>query len=296
MSLYTRIRGKVHGPFDESQIQEMIQNGRIGRFNEISEDGTTWIKASERSDLFPVRRSTSKSSSHELSINADHETGSGGQEWFLSNDGITGTGPFSMAEIKAMVAEGKANPGTTLVWKQGENAQILQSIPEYFNSGESAKTIPDDDIPVASSAGSFKDKSSGSVAAECPYCRKTVFSGTSFCPHCGKALPKRKNTNEVVGRCKECNSPLTGNMLICPRCGTVPVFMDQIPKNRVVYILLALLGCGLFGIHNFYARRKSNAMMQLILTITIVGAPITAIWCIVEAFSVSTDGDGVPMI
>ncbi|MDO5580028.1 MAG: GYF domain-containing protein [Planctomycetia bacterium] len=297
MAMYTRIRGKIHGPFDESQIQEMIQNGRIGRFNDVSEDGKTWIKASEIPDLFPARHSASRSSSqNDLTLNEASAAKPEDQQWFLSNDGITGTGPFSMREIKAMAAAGKANPATTLVWRQGENAQVLQSVPEYLDTGAAKNKTSEDDIPVAASVSSGKENIAGSSAEICPFCKKTVFTGTAFCPHCGKALPKKKNTNEIVGRCKECNTPLTGNMRICPRCGTVPVFADQVPKNRVVYILLALLFCGLFGAHNFYAKRKETALKQLLLTVTIVGSPITAIWCLVEAFTVSVDGDGVPMV
>jgi TM2 domain-containing membrane protein YozV len=40
----------------------------------------------------------------------------------------------------------------------------------------------------------------------------------------------------------------------------------------------------LFGAHNFYLKRTGIAVVQLILTITVVGSAVTLIWIIVDAF------------
>jgi TM2 domain-containing membrane protein YozV len=50
----------------------------------------------------------------------------------------------------------------------------------------------------------------------------------------------------------------------------------------VAYILWFFLG--LFGAHNFYLGRTGVAVAQLILSIIIVGLPITLIWVLVDAF------------
>jgi TM2 domain-containing membrane protein YozV len=50
----------------------------------------------------------------------------------------------------------------------------------------------------------------------------------------------------------------------------------------VAYLLWFFLG--LFGAHNFYLKRTGIAVVQLILTITVVGSAVTLIWIIVDAF------------
>lgn len=50
----------------------------------------------------------------------------------------------------------------------------------------------------------------------------------------------------------------------------------------VAYLLWFFLG--FLGGHNFYLKRKGAAIAQLILTITVVGAIITGIWIVIDAF------------
>nr|WP_138495667.1 TM2 domain-containing protein [Paenibacillus pinistramenti] len=58
-------------------------------------------------------------------------------------------------------------------------------------------------------------------------------------------------------------------------------------KSMVVaYLLWYFLGH--FGGPRFYTGRKGTAILQLILSITIVGLIVTAIWWIVDAFLVHT--------
>lgn len=68
------------------------------------------------------------------------------------------------------------------------------------------------------------------------------------------------------------------------------------PKSRLVFILLAIF-LGSFGAHNFYAGYNKKAVIQLCLTICtcFYGSPITWIWAIVEACTVTLDDDGVPL-
>ena len=53
------------------------------------------------------------------------------------------------------------------------------------------------------------------------------------------------------------------------------------PKQWIVALLLGFL-LGGFGVHNFYLGYNSRAITQLILTITVIGAPITGVWVLVE--------------
>ena len=53
------------------------------------------------------------------------------------------------------------------------------------------------------------------------------------------------------------------------------------PKQWIVALLLAFF-LGAFGIHNFYLGYTAKGVIQLILTITLIGAPISAIWALIE--------------
>ena len=59
-----------------------------------------------------------------------------------------------------------------------------------------------------------------------------------------------------------------------------PVF-GTAPKQWIVALLLALF-LGALGIHNFYLGYTTKGIIQLILTITMIGAPIAAIWAFIE--------------
>ena len=53
------------------------------------------------------------------------------------------------------------------------------------------------------------------------------------------------------------------------------------PKQWLVALILGLFFGG-FGVHNFYLGYTNRAIIQLILTITVFGAPITGVWVLVE--------------
>ena len=53
------------------------------------------------------------------------------------------------------------------------------------------------------------------------------------------------------------------------------------PKQWLVALILGFFFGG-FGVHNFYLGYTNRAIIQLILTITVIGAPITGVWVLVE--------------
>ena len=52
-------------------------------------------------------------------------------------------------------------------------------------------------------------------------------------------------------------------------------------KVEIAYLFWLL--AGLVGAHRFYMRRQGSAVAMLLLTIIIVGIPITIIWWIIDA-------------
>ena len=53
------------------------------------------------------------------------------------------------------------------------------------------------------------------------------------------------------------------------------------PKQWIVALILGFFFGG-FGVHNFYLGYTNRAIIQLILTITVFGAPVTGVWVLVE--------------
>ena len=59
-----------------------------------------------------------------------------------------------------------------------------------------------------------------------------------------------------------------------------PVFATA-PKQWIVAVLLAFF-LGGFGGHNFYLGYTTKGIIQVILTITVIGAPISGVWAFIE--------------
>ena len=53
------------------------------------------------------------------------------------------------------------------------------------------------------------------------------------------------------------------------------------PKQWLVALILGFFFGG-FGVHNFYLGYTNRAIIQLILTIIVIGAPVTAVWVLIE--------------
>ena len=68
------------------------------------------------------------------------------------------------------------------------------------------------------------------------------------------------------------------------------------PRSRVAYVLLAFF-FGWAGIHNFYAKRTGEGLVQLGVTLLSCGLMLWAVelWVLIEMFTVSRDGRNVPM-
>ena len=79
-------------------------------------------------------------------------------------------------------------------------------------------------------------------------------------------------------------------------------FAAGAPKQWIVAVLLAFF-LGTLGIHNFYLGYTTKGIIQLVLTITLVGAPISAIWALIEFImiimrsgSYGYDASGQPLV
>lgn len=98
--------------------------------------------------------------------------------------------------------------------------------------------------------------------------------------------------------CRKCGREMSDELRECPNCGT-PVSEKQIKnldpeaKSKLFAGLMGIF-FGHFGIHNFYLGYKGKAIIQLILTIIIVGLPVSYIWGLIEGVMIlvgKTDKD-----
>ena len=79
-------------------------------------------------------------------------------------------------------------------------------------------------------------------------------------------------------------------------------FAAGAPKQWIVAVLLAFF-LGTLGIHNFYLGYNSRGLIQLLLSVIVIGLPITAIWAFIEFImiimrsgSYGCDATGQPLV
>ncbi len=123
-----------------------------------------------------------------------------------------------------------------------------------------------------------------------------------FCPNCGD------DCSMSAISCAHCKADFTGDgwRPVEKRPGQpskehqrslAPAQLVKSAKSRGIYVILGLF-CGLLGVHNFYAGRLGIGVAQLLLTIilgwVVVGLVITAVWVLIELFTVTKDGAGDP--
>ncbi|MDO5567676.1 MAG: GYF domain-containing protein, partial [Planctomycetia bacterium] len=128
MLYYAKIRGRMCGPFPVETVLEMISRGQIGRTSQVSPDGTNWCLAGQREDLFPAEHQSelpggSPAASASVTLSAT-------RQWYVSNDGKTGTGPYSQQEISSLYQKQQFY-ADSLVWMDGVNPVPLKSSPDF---------------------------------------------------------------------------------------------------------------------------------------------------------------------
>ena len=85
-----------------------------------------------------------------------------------------------------------------------------------------------------------------------------------------------------------------------------PAYGQQVyanPPKQWIFALLLAFFLGPLGIHNFYLGYTTRGIIQLILSIIVIGLPITAIWALIEFImilmrsgSYGCDASGQPLV
>jgi len=136
---YVRIRGQVFGPLEEKQVVNLVRQGKLGRMNEISTDNRQWVRADEFEQFFPKpppkrkppvleTADLPKDSTQAEPQSPDAE--SPATAWYYSEDGKTGSGPFSPSDIEQMIRQGKIT-GQTILWNDHIDPQTAETIADF---------------------------------------------------------------------------------------------------------------------------------------------------------------------
>ena len=78
--------------------------------------------------------------------------------------------------------------------------------------------------------------------------------------------------------CRECGARHSDKAKACPKCGYVQY---DFSKSIGVYLLLNWF-LGIFGAHRFYAGKTGSGIAMFLITCTIIGIWITAIWALID--------------
>jgi len=112
--------------------------------------------------------------------------------------------------------------------------------------------------------------------------------------------------------CTNCGEQIDERAVACPYCGTKThnartqqgqTSYHPMAKSKIAAGLLGIF-LGTWGVHNFYLKRNSQAVTQLLLgtlgMLIIIGPIISGIWGLIEgifilAGEIKEDGEGIPL-
>lgn len=133
---------------------------------------------------------------------------------------------------------------------------------------------------------------------KCEYCNNEIPAGARNCPSCGAPAPAQAVPVAPVAAPMATPTGYTPQgqpSVVVVNNGPQAPYYPYPPKSRTAYLLLAFF-LGTLGIHNFYAKRSTCGVIQLLITILSCGfaAGISWIWAIIEMITVDRDGNNVP--
>ena len=114
-----------------------------------------------------------------------------------------------------------------------------------------------------------------------------------YCRNCGNQI----NNHSVV--CKDCYVPVCVGVEYCQKCGakteknsekcencgaelekSMVTNKEIFRKSKTMAQIMSLFG--VFGLENFYLGYTKKGIIQLVLSITVVGLPVSIVWGVVD--------------
>ena len=116
---YVRIRGKVHGPFTEEKVKNLVRTGKVSRVHELSLDKSDWKSANEFPTLFTSEQKQKNWRDRPQSEKSDTTPSDQppDQSWYYAIDSDK-HGPVTLDNMMALTAVGTITVDT-LVWTNG---------------------------------------------------------------------------------------------------------------------------------------------------------------------------------
>lgn len=130
----------------------------------------------------------------------------------------------------------------------------------------------------------------------CPVCHDRLDLNARHCYSCKSSISARGLT--ILKHLPSGPSPLSQSSHASAQT-TQRIQIVKTAKSRGIYILLGLFFLGMLGAHNFYAGRYLRGTLQLLCTTIlgwfVIGLVITFVWVLIDLFTVTEDGEGVPL-
>jgi hypothetical protein len=152
---YVRIRGRVQGPFDVDKVRALVRRGQVGRTHEVSEDGTSWMRAIDYAELFETPKPPTEVTPKEPDPKQpEYVLGPGpatinrptavDDSWYYAV-GDQQQGPVSRSTLQQLLRSGQLSPDSE-VWTSGmacwERAGNVQGLLPAMTSPGSKQTAP----------------------------------------------------------------------------------------------------------------------------------------------------------
>lgn len=92
--------------------------------------------------------------------------------------------------------------------------------------------------------------------------------------------------------CTKCGKEINDEAVVCVHCGcsTKNKAVGQTSEKTFTATLLLCLFLGGFGAHRFYTGHSGSGVAQLIMLLTLVLSPITALWVLIDFIMILTGG------
>jgi len=135
----------------------------------------------------------------------------------------------------------------------------------------------------------------------CTGCGDKLAEQSAFCTSCGRQVNNSGSSSTSTEFGSTSSTSFAGAAPM-PSSSQAQAYTDQ--KSKLVAGLLAVLGLGIFGVHNFYLGFNGKAITQLVLTligfVLIIPLIITSIWGLVDGIMIlctpnGKDAKGVPL-
>jgi hypothetical protein len=257
--LFIRLRGRVQGPFTADQLQSLAKRGQFGRTHEISTDGVSWSRASNRPELFtkvvpaelvavdaPLSPEPPPANAVPPTVDA----------WYYHQLG-TSHGPVDFNYLQYLANTGQILPEDK-VWKTGLTEWIVAGgVPGLFNVTAAA-------APISSASPSSNQSFGSSQMRSCPFCAEQIAASAIKCKHCGSILiPIQQGNNRGF--------EAASSGLIHP---------SNSPKDPLLMALLS--GCCIAGLGQIALGQTTKGVMILLGSMALgavtAGASILVTW------------------